>query len=282
MFTASPYSALIAEPLAEIERRLNAMGLAPSQNFTLLSPRQAGLHAALEALRKGQFDISHEPVIHTGAGDIVYYEALTRLHDENGSPLSMFPTLMELQAWGLGRPFSALMLAHTLEAARDYSHVGININPMAIGDPKTRRVIETLLNATRRNCRPPDSLTLEIVEWAPLFITDPLIHWMKKMRTLGIRMALDDFGAPESFHTFAHATRLPLDFIKIDHAVTERLLAGDPPAWFDHLMNLAHERGIDLIAEHPETPKQARLLRRHGIERVQSHSLSPAYFTEGF
>jgi EAL domain-containing protein (putative c-di-GMP-specific phosphodiesterase class I) len=87
---------------------------------------------------------------------------------------------------------------------------------------------------------------------------------------LGVRLALDDFGAGHS--SLAHALRLPVQRLKLDRSIVSELPQGvRSRAMLRAITALARSMEIELLAEGVETEAQAYALRREGVTLVQGY-----------
>lgn len=91
------------------------------------------------------------------------------------------------------------------------------------------------------------------------------------LRTLGVRLAIDDFGV--GYSSLTYLNRLPLDVLKIDRAFVESL-PGDATL-ATAIVRLAEALHLDCIAEGVENAAQAQALRRTGCRYAQGTLYSP-------
>jgi EAL domain-containing protein (putative c-di-GMP-specific phosphodiesterase class I) len=120
---------------------------------------------------------------------------------------------------------------------------------------------------------PADRLTLEITEG--IAMTDParVLDVLGRLRALGVRLSLDDFGAGSS--AFAHLTRLPVEEVKIDRSFVSRMTAhGSDAAIVRATIDLAHDLGLRVVAEGVEDEATWEALHRLGCDEAQGYLLS--------
>jgi len=97
-------------------------------------------------------------------------------------------------------------------------------------------------------------------------------EWMRRLRDLGCRFALDDFGI--GFSSFSYLQSLPADYVKIDGSFIRDLdtnLANQ--ALVKAIDTVAHTLGKETIAEQVENPGSVDILRKLGVEFAQGFSL---------
>jgi EAL domain-containing protein (putative c-di-GMP-specific phosphodiesterase class I) len=105
------------------------------------------------------------------------------------------------------------------------------------------------------------------------------------LRKLGVRAALDDFGAGQA--SLSHLRRLPVDVLKLDRTLvdppTERRSSG--PAVIDVVVSLGRRLGLEIVAKGLETPEQIDRARAAGCLLGQGFALahpSPAERMEAY
>ena len=109
--------------------------------------------------------------------------------------------------------------------------------------------------------------------------TDHNLEVIKKLKELGVRIALDNFGTGHS--SFNYLTRLPIDTLKIDTSYISRISSNDNDAYIaETIINLAHKIGITVIAEGVENEEQKALLERLNCDILQGYLFSKAVTDE--
>ena len=113
-------------------------------------------------------------------------------------------------------------------------------------------------------------LVIEITETAALRDLDESAGFVKTVRNLGCRVALDDFGA--GFTSLRHLEALAVDIVKIDGSFVRGLInRPDNQAVLRHLLGLAHGLGLATVAEWVETAEEAKLLEQQGVDLLQGY-----------
>ncbi|PFG10863.1 MULTISPECIES: EAL domain-containing protein [unclassified Marinobacter] len=119
----------------------------------------------------------------------------------------------------------------------------------------------------------PQQLEIELTE--EIFVSN--IHHnldqLKRLRQLGVRLAIDDFGV--GYSSLSYLKDFPIDLLKIDRSfitqVTERQ---DDATITSAIINLAHNLGIQVVAEGVETTSQLSFLRQQGCDVAQGYLIS--------
>ena len=100
-----------------------------------------------------------------------------------------------------------------------------------------------------------------------------------RLRELGVKVDLDDFGTGYSSLSYLH--KFEMDAIKVDRSFVMNIGEhGENSEIVRTIVNLAHNLGMEVIAEGVERPEQAAILRSLGCELVQGHLYSPPLTAE--
>jgi len=221
------------------------------------------------ALKSNRLVFAYQSVVDVNGTGVEYYECLIRMMDEDGSiiPASAFVPVIEQ----LG--FVRLIDRYVLElAVREVERnpgvtLGFNISGFTASDRAWLRLIVSLLkdkpDAARR-------LIIEITETAALHDVAESARFVRALKELGCRVALDDFGA--GFTSLGHLQVLPVDIVKIDGAFVRRLTDSyDNQVFLRHLVGLANGFGLVTVAECVENATEAAILRREGVHLLQGY-----------
>ncbi len=143
--------------------------------------------------------------------------------------------------------------------------VGISLSRVQFGMPN---LIEELAEVIASQGLSPNQLEVEIAETSLTDNLDAALRQLRKLRELGVRVALDDFGAGDC--SLRLLRDLPIDTLKLDRHLVARLPDSDADAALVRcVLELCGQYCISVIAEGVETAAQAQWLREHGCEYVQ-------------
>jgi EAL domain-containing protein (putative c-di-GMP-specific phosphodiesterase class I) len=113
---------------------------------------------------------------------------------------------------------------------------------------------------------------LEIEVTESLFIYDPetALQTLKKLKALGVSVAMDDFGT--GYSSLSTLRSFPFDRIKIDRSFIEDMVRNkDAAAIVDTIMGLGRALGRPIVAEGVETEEQLAKLQQQGCNEVQGY-----------
>jgi EAL domain-containing protein (putative c-di-GMP-specific phosphodiesterase class I) len=247
---------------------------------------EPGMHAALmerldlerdlrAAIGSDELLLHYQPVVSLKSRSVRAIEALLRWkHPRHGLiPPERFINVAE--ETGLIVPIGKHALSTASRQASQWrGHFGdgepigvhVNVSGRQLQDP---RVIEDVRVALRESGLDPSALTLEITESAIVEGQTPTAR-LRELRDLGVRLAVDDFGA--GYSSLTYLRQLPVDTVKIDRRFIEGL-SDDPraAALFRAIVRMSYSLGATPIAEGVETAEQAEELRRAGCDLGQGY-----------
>jgi diguanylate cyclase (GGDEF)-like protein/PAS domain S-box-containing protein len=218
----------------------------------------------------------YQPIVELTTGHVVGFEALARwLHPDRGllGPEQFLPLAEET---GLVGQVGEAVLRDGLSQlaqwrARDLpfatAYLAVNVGTRQVVDESFATFVAGLLAETGI---PADSVWLEITESALLADVKASTVAMRKLRGLGLHLAVDDFGT--GYSSLTYLKRFPVEAIKIDRSFVAGLgLDNDDTTIVEAVVKLGHSFGLDVIAEGLETPLQLARLRAIGCDRGQGY-----------
>ncbi|HEX8667235.1 MAG TPA: EAL domain-containing protein [Allosphingosinicella sp.] len=221
------------------------------------------------ALGKDQLRLLFQPIVDSVSEEVVAFEALLRWHHPTRGVLAPAAFLSVAEESGLMPGIGSWVLRSACaEAAKWPAHVrlGVNLSGSQLRDPA---LASNVIGALAANGVEPDRLELEIGE--TFFLADPTAtgQVLDKLKALGVRLALDNFGTGLS--GLAHLRRAPVDKIKIDRSFVRGAAGagGRDAAIIRAIVVLAESLGIDTTAEGTESLEELALVRRLGCSQVQ-------------
>jgi len=220
----------------------------------------------------GEFELYFQPQIRLADEAVVGAEALIRWrHPQRGilAPGAFIETLAastiapEVSRWIMQT--ACQRAAQWRAAGLALGRVGVNLFPIQLGDQTLLRDID---DALRASGLPADALELEITENVALNFNDTEL--LRKVREKGVKLAFDDFGT--GYASLSYLTKFPLSRIKIDRSFIIKITENaDDAAIVRSLIAMAHNLGLEVIAEGVETAAQAAFLLDENCEEAQGY-----------
>ena len=217
-----------------------------------------------------------EPLGEVEPGGGLHAELLLRLMERDGSIVAPGGFLPAAERFQLAPRIDRWVLARTLELLRalpDPAAVDmlcVNLSGQSVGDRAFQRdALAALEAAGPRLCR---LLCLEITETAAVTNMAEASAFIAQARALGLRIALDDFGAGAS--SFGYLKSLKIDLLKIDGQFV-RDLVDDPldDAAVRCFQQVARVVGVKTVAEFVDSPAVLQRLKEIGVDHAQGYLL---------
>lgn len=226
-----------------------------------------------EALARRDFRLFAQPVKRLADDTLLCHEVLLRLVDREGRLLEAATFLDLADRWGSSVEIDLWVLDRVVEQlARCESRgnvLAVNLSARSLGE---RRLLERLERAAREELDRPSRLILDVTESAAVADLGRASEFMTRLRHLGLRFALDDFGV--GFSSLYRLKQLPVDFVKIDgHFVRDLARDRADRALVKAIVEVAEVLGKQTIAELVEGPLVLDALREVGIDYAQGFFL---------
>lgn len=238
---------------------------------TTLSEASLWASRVKDALRDGRFVLVYQPILRLDSGRVAHYEALLRLSEGDGALVAPGDFLPAAEQFGLLPQVDAWVVDEVLSnlRTRDDVEVFVNLSGASLGEEGHLAAIEERI---RESGIGPGRLAFELTETTAVRDLIGAREWMRRLRDLGCRFALDDFGI--GFSSFSYLQGLPADYVKIDGSFI-RDLETNPSnrALVKAIDTVAHTLGKETIAEHVESLDAVAVLRELGVEYGQGFAL---------
>jgi EAL domain-containing protein (putative c-di-GMP-specific phosphodiesterase class I) len=229
------------------------------------------------ALDRGELALHYQPTVALRTGEIVGFEALVRWHHPTRGIVSPLDFIGIAEATGLIVPLGRWVLAEACRQAVSWGAgagralkmaVNVSVRQFDHGD-----LAATVAEVLAETGMPADRLCLEMTESVLLSDTDENLAQLRRVKALGVTLAMDDFGT--GYSSLAYLRRFPLDVLKIDRSFVDRL-GGDRAdvALVHTIVRLGQSLGMATVAEGIEDPEQLAALREMGCDYAQGYFLS--------
>jgi len=212
-----------------------------------------------QALSRSEFFVCYQPIVHLDTGAIFGAETLVRWRrseEVTVSPNDFIPSAEELGIIdGIGLWIieqACLQLSVWQGEGLELKRLSINVSPRQLRQKSFADEVERIINHVGVN---PRVLELEITEGVLMDSSETAVLNLNKIRRLGVRLCIDDFGT--GFSNLSYVTRHAFDTLKIDRYFVSRI-PGDRASFaiVRSVCALAKELGIEVIAEGVEQGEQ--------------------------
>jgi diguanylate cyclase (GGDEF)-like protein len=228
-----------------------------------------------EAIAREEFVVHYQPMLSFERNRIASFEALARWrHPRRGllPPAEFLPLAEET---GLIEPIGEYVLRSACREAVHWPNdisVAVNVSPAQF---KSKALALTILAALNAADLAPQRLDLEITETALREDTEAVLHTLAQLRAIGVRIAMDDFGA--GYSSLSYLRRFPFDRIKIDRSfIREMPKSAESGAIVRAIIGLGRNLGVATVAEGVESSELLGVVRDEGCAEAQGFVLSRA------
>lgn len=227
--------------------------------------RDATVHRVRRVIDTEAIDIVFQPIVELSSGDVVGAEALSRFPSSPLRPPNEW--FEEAASVGLGTPLELLAVRRALaqvDMLAPDAYLSVNVSPATA----LTADLEAVLVAS--GCA--ERIVLELTEHAPVDAYTDLLRSLDRLRTMGMRLAVDDAGA--GYSSLHHILKLRPNVIKLDISLTAAI-DEDPAqrALAAALVTFAGEIGATITAEGVEHERAVAALRRLGVHCGQGYHL---------
>lgn len=234
---------------------------------------------AIAALNERRVRLALQPIVKAKSREPAFHEALLRVgHGQAGLYFSTAELIPMLERRGLVRLFDhrVLELAIGMLADDPSMILSINVSPRSLNDPEW-------FDAFQACARSIDGLNgrliIEVTETSTIENPRHAARLLGKVKELGARVAIDDFGAGHT--SLRHLRAFPIDILKLDGAFTQNLRRStDDRFYVRTLIDLARHLMVETVAEWVDDELQASMLTDWGVTYLQGHLVGRAELWE--
>lgn len=234
------------------------------------------------AIKAQQFELHYQQIANLESTNTVGFEALLRWqHPEKGllTPSEFLfmaeetGLIIEIERWLISEVVAQLSSWQlSSETALEYQNALISIN-LSSRYLTQQAQLNELIEVIKRQKIEPHRLILEFDESAILPQPDVALASLRKLKKLGVKLALDDYGASQSSFNFIH--QYPFEFIKLDRSFVRSLKNNDKHlSLVTALHQLGNQFGYRLVAEGIENEETLAKLQAAGCDFGQGYFIA--------
>jgi|GEM_PF-732095 len=206
-----------------------------------------------------------------------HFELLVRLQDKNGNVISPDAFLPTAERYNIAPRIDRWVITTILnwytrnpDRLESLAMCSINLSGQSLSDGDLLRYIIDYFESTDID---PGKFCFEVTETAAIANLTYATNFIKQLKQMGARFALDDFGSGLS--SFAYLKNLPVDYLKIDGLFVQDVLV-DPIdlAMVRSINEIGHVMGKKTIAEFVENQEILEVMRAEGIDYVQGYGIA--------
>ncbi len=231
-----------------------------------------------QAINLGQFKLHYQPLVDLVTDSIIGLEALIRWPNQAGGfypPMEFIPfsestgQIAAISDWVI-REVYAQRQAWLSQGVRMVD-ISINLSGNLLSDGQVIPLFERL---ARQSGQTWQGIEIEITETAAVSNFEQTIAVLGRLKELGFSVALDDFGT--GYSSLTYLRKLPIDRIKIDRSFLQDITGenNNQRKIYQSIVTLAHQLGLEVVAEGVETVEQLLILKAIGCDLAQGYYLS--------
>jgi diguanylate cyclase (GGDEF)-like protein len=271
------YARDVAEALTRVQETLEAAKTKRFGSFLAYRPNVEREALRLEnvratdkiitALNERRILLAFEPVVDTVSRQPVFHECLMRIRRADGVLIAAEAIIPIAERLGLVRLLDHRVLELAIAELAEFPHLNLslNVSPASTVDPDWWTCLGAHLRA---NSGVAERLTIEITEMAEIHDIDETRGFVNRVKDLGCRIAIDDFGA--GYTSFRNLRKLGVDIIKIDGAFVQNLnRSADDGVFVRTVLDLGRSLGLTTVAEWVQDEESATQLERWGCDCLQ-------------
>ncbi|HEC17457.1 MAG TPA: EAL domain-containing protein [Sedimenticola sp.] len=237
-----------------------------------------------QALEEDRFLLYQQAILpaaddKTAGGGGQQYEFLVRMRDKDGGLIlpevfipaaERYSLMPALDRWVVNAACSHLAALHDKTGRTGKpGPFFINLSGASLGDSTFFDFIRQMV---QQHGIPPESVCFEVTETVAIANLSHTVEFIREIRELGCRFALDDFGSGMS--SFSYLKTIPVDYLKIDGGFVQHMTT-DPMdyAIVEAINQIGHVAGLRTIAEFVENEATRLKLRAMGVDYVQGYGI---------
>ncbi len=228
------------------------------------------------ALDKNEFILYYQPQVDAESGAICSFEALIRWNSpELGFvPPDRFITLAEenhkiidIGNWVLKSACEFIKEVHTNGYNQCYISINVSVIQLMQSD-----FVDNVIKIVNDITIDPNYIELEITESIFIESYESICEKLNKLREIGIKIALDDFG--KGYSSLSYLKQLPISTLKIDKTFIDDVLEDNKISLVENIIDIGHKMNLNVVAEGVETKEQLTYLNEHRCDRIQGYYFS--------
>jgi diguanylate cyclase (GGDEF)-like protein len=265
------------EAMARAEEALDRAKLHGRDNFSAYahSPQRESLRKRtvsigdqiVTALAENRVVLAYQPIVDAKTSEAIAHECLVRIARPEGQIIAAGDFVPVAEQLGLVRQLDRRVLELTVAALMKHrgARLSINVSGMTASD---RPTLEAFVTYLEDHADVAPRLIVELTETAALVDIEESMRFVSRVRALGAKVAIDDFGA--GYTSFRNLQSLKVDMVKVDGSFVKGLAdSRDNQIFVRTLVDLAKNFNLATVAEWVAEAREADILRAFGVDYLQ-------------
>lgn len=271
------YAATSSQAVARAHEALDRQRRRRSNTFTIYQPsakrddlRRRNIRVAdaiIRGLNERKFHFAYQPIVAADTGATAYHECLLRLDKPGGAGESGGKLVAIAERLGLIRLIDHRVLDLAFEVLDTHPDARLSINVSAECVAEAAWMSKLIAGLARRP-QAASRMVVELTETAVVRNLADATLFIRRLRELGLKTAIDDFGA--GYTSFQALKDLAVDLVKIDGAFIASLASNkDDEVFVRALVDIAKVLGLETVAEWVGDAETVAILRAMGVDYFQ-------------
>jgi len=236
-------------------------------------------------LKDDSFSVYYQPKIEIATGKVAGMEALVRFETPSKGIISPVVFIPVSEETGQIIDIGEIVLRKACFATKQWVDAGLFDGRVAVNLSAVQftqnNLVTLIADILKESKLPAKHLELEITEGTVMDSPQAAIDTMLQIRAMGIHLSLDDFGT--GYSSLAYLKKFPLNTLKIDKAFVDDIEESEQGRnMVATIVTIAHNLGMDVVAEGVETNQQLSFLSGLRCELLQGYLYSKPLATEHF
>jgi c-di-GMP phosphodiesterase len=220
-----------------------------------------------DAIADDRIEPLFQAIVNTQTKEIVKYEALIRLIDENGEYIAPIHFLELAKKNKLYLQLTKIMIEKTFEKFKN-SKYQFSIN-LSVQDILNKSVYETIFEKLKKY-NLGNRVVFEIIESEGIENFKEVLEFIKEVKVFGAKISIDDFGT--GYSNFEYLMKLKVDYIKIDASMIKDIDTNvNSQLVTETIVDFANKMGIETIAEFIHSESVYQMAKKMGINYSQGY-----------
>jgi diguanylate cyclase (GGDEF)-like protein len=226
----------------------------------------------ITALSENRVVLAYQSIVDAKTSEAVAHECLVRISRPEGQVIQAGDFVPVAEQLGLIRRLDRRVLELSVAALKKYrgARLSLNVSGMTASD---RPTLEAFVAYLEIHMDVAPRLIVELTETAALLDIEESMRFVSRVRQLGAKVAIDDFGA--GYTSFRNLQALKVDMVKIDGSFVKGMADNrDNQIFVRTLVDLAKNFNLETVAEWVADPREADILRAFGVDYLQGFLFS--------
>lgn len=246
---------------------------------------ESTLRKTIEQSKFDEFQMYYQPIVNIKSGEMIAVETLIRWWSPKLGLVSPAELIPLAESTGLIVPLSNWILESVCKQIRTWLNNGLDALPSCVNISASQcsepLFVERVANLLSTYNLAPHYLELEFSETTMMQDINKTIHVLQQLKSLGVKIAMDDFGTGNS--SLIYLKKMPLDIIKIDNYFIYNLSEdGQKLAITKALIQMGQNLNLKVVAEGVETVSELNILRELRCHAMQGFLFSKPLPSDDF